>query len=75
MPRALTLYTFVPTVVGARSNARTTNAYLRRRSFGNADRPLFVSEGTISQHWRNHESIPVSYLCINTYPATERDPN
>jgi len=57
--------------VGARINAITTCAYLRRRSFGNADSPLFVYEGTISQPWRNHERIPVSYLCINTYPATK----
>ena len=67
----LTLYTLPPTTVGARCNDRIVNAYLRRCSFGNIERPLFVSEGTISQHWRNHESIPVSYLCINTYPATK----
>jgi len=67
----LTLYTLAPTIVDARSNARIANAYLQRRSFGNADRPVFVSEGTISQHWGNQESIPVSYLCTNTYPATK----
>ena len=60
-----------PTIVGARINARTAWGYLRWSSFGKADSPLFVSEGTMSQHWRNHESIPVTYLCINTYPATK----
>jgi hypothetical protein len=62
----LTLNLLVPTIVGAHTNARTACAYIRRRSFGNADSPLFLSECTISQPWRNHESIPVSYLCINT---------
>jgi hypothetical protein len=69
--RHLTLNLLVPTIVGARTNARTAYAYIGRRLFGNADSPLFLSEGTISQSWRNHESIPVSYLCINTKPDTK----
>jgi hypothetical protein len=55
-----------PTTVGTRINARNACAYIRRRSFGNADSTLLISECPICQHLRNHESIPVSYLCINT---------
>jgi len=60
----LTLNLLAPTTVGARINARTACAYIRRRSFGNADNSVLVSECPICQPWRNHESIPVSYLCI-----------
>jgi len=46
----LTLNLLAPTTVGARINARTACAYIRRRSFGNADSPLLVSECPICQH-------------------------
>jgi len=35
-------------------------------TFGNTDSPLFLSDCRLSQHWINHESRPVSYLCVNT---------
>jgi len=38
----LTLNLLAPSIVGARTNARTAYAYIQRRSFGNADSPLSI---------------------------------
>jgi len=43
---------------------------LGRPSFGNAE-SLFLFDCTMSQHRMNHESSPVSYLCVNTKSATK----
>jgi hypothetical protein len=38
-------------------------------SFGKADKSLFLSDCTMSEHGTYHKSIPVSQLCVNTLPA------
>ena len=43
----------------------TLTSTLRWPSFGNADSRLFLPYCTMSQHWMNHESSPMSYLCVN----------
>ena len=62
----LTLNWITSTIVASPSNARNANIYSSWPLFGNSDSPLFLSDCTVSQHWMNHESSPVSYLCVNT---------